>query len=200
MIKVGVTSSIGAGKTTICKQFESLGCHIINTDTVSKFLMNSNPDVKEQVIELLGEHAYVEGIANGPYIAEIVFNNQSKRKCLEEIIKPKMEAYINEIIVQELEIGTKILIIESAIFYETNTEHWVDFMIGIDAPEAIRIERVMKRNKLSFDEVQKRMFAQFTNEFKMHQCDFVIDNSGDLFDVQNHVLKLYNLLNKISNL
>lgn len=198
MLRVGVTASIGAGKTTVCKLLKELGCYYCNTDEIAKILLTTNPSIIKEVKELFGEEAYTNDDINTSYISKIVFNDKNKRNSLEKILEPKMRAYVNHM--AEVLTDKKILVVESAIFFETNTEDMVDLMIGINAPEAIRIERVQRRNGFTVDEVLARMNAQMNNENKMRRCDFIIDNSGNSDELFASVQNIYNLLNKIANL
>lgn len=198
MLRVGVTASIGAGKTTVCKILKDLGCYYTNTDEVARLILTTNPVVIKAATKLLGNEAYTEGELDRQYVSKIVFNDEIKRKALEKILEPKMRDYVNHM-ANTLK-DKKILIVESAIFFETNTEDLVDLMVGVDVPEAIRIERVQKRNNLTYDQVMERMKAQLDNAYKMKQCDFIIDNSGDVEELFPRVEKLYKLLSKIGNL
>lgn len=198
MLKIGITASIGAGKTTISKLLEIKGFAYINTDELSKSFIKNNLDIKNKIIKKFGEETYLNNDVNIPYLSNIVFSNTNNRKYLEKILEPLIREYILNF--EKEETNKKVLIIESAIFYETNTEDIVDLMIGVDAPESIRLKRVMSRNNLSLEDVEKRMNIQLTNEFKMEQCDFVIDNSGDFSDIIKNTLKIHKLINKIANL
>src|SRR6185312_11971413 len=178
--------------------FKELGCYYTNTDEIARLIMSTNPTVIKAAKELLGEEAYIDDEPNRPYISKIVFEDSNKRKSLEKILEPKMRDYVNHMDVTQHD--KKILIVESAIFFETNTDDLIDLMIGVDVTEPIRIERVQKRNNLSYDEVMMRMKAQLNNTDKMNKCDFIINNSGELDELLPQVEKLYKLLSKIANL
>jgi dephospho-CoA kinase len=125
----------------------------------------------------------VDGEIDKSELAKIIFSNKSKLKILENILRP--------LVVEDFENWCKInseneyIIFESAIIYETNSENDFDYIIAVSAPENIRINRVMKRNTLSREDVLNVMKNQYSDSFKCSSADYIIVNEGvDL--VQSH--------------
>ncbi len=194
MLKVGITGGIGSGKTTVCRIFEVLGIPVFYADDVAKSLMDDDPDLKHQIAVLLGESVYASGRLDRAAVSKAVFNNPEKLATLNALVHPAaVRAANNWLAVQK----TPYAIKETAIFYESGTHVGMDIMIGVFAPEEIRILRAMKRSKVTREEVLSRMARQMNDEEKMKRCDFVIVND-DRTALIPQVLELHQKLVNLS--
>lgn len=171
---IGLTGGIGSGKTTVSKIFETMGCTIYYSDEKAKELY-FNPSIKKLVINLLGTKAYLSpSEINKEYISKTVFSNPSLLHKLNEIIHPAVKEDFTNF---KHKFSSKSLIIkESALLFETNINKDVDYSILITAPIDIKIKRVMSRNHISKEEIEKRMNAQWTDEQKKALANAVILN------------------------
>ena len=188
---IGLTGGIGSGKTTVARLFETMGCVIYNSDDKAKDVY-FNAGVKEKVIALLGENAYLNSTTlDKKYISEKVFSNNELLQRLNAIIHPAVkddfEAFTHHY-------SNQLIIKESAILFETGIYKDLDATILITAPLNEKIERVMKRNGVSKVEVEKRMQSQWTDEEKVPLANYVISNaSGEALIPQvTHILKQIN--------
>ncbi len=172
---VGLTGGIGSGKTVVSKLFELLGCKVYNSDERAKDLY-FKPSVKLQVIQLLGQEAYIgETEINKTVISQKIFSDTTVLHQLNNIIHPAVKLDFNEF----CESHPKAIIIkETALLFETGIYKEVVKSVLVTAPVDIKIERVMKRNQLSKAEVEKRMLAQWIDEQKIPLSSFIINNSG----------------------
>lgn len=174
---VGLTGGIGSGKTIISKVFEAMGCVIYNSDEKAKEVY-FNENIREKIIELLGEKPYLSHQEiNKEYISETVFNNSILLEKLNSIIHPEVK---NDFIAfQKKQNQNSIIIKESALLFEKNIYKELSFNILIIAPKELKISRVKSRSNLSDIEIEKRMMAQWQDDKKIPLADFVIDNSGN---------------------
>jgi dephospho-CoA kinase len=172
---VALTGGIGSGKTTIAKLFETMGCVVYNSDERAKELYN-NPEVKKQVIELLGVNAYSEdNKLNKNFVSDIIFNEKDKLEKLNAIIHPALALDFENFVKQQN--SESIIIKESALIFETELYKKFTTIILVIAPLEQKIKRVMSRNLISKEEVDKRMQAQWTDEQKLPLANYVISNS-----------------------
>jgi len=172
---VALTGGIGSGKTTIAKLFETMGCVVYNSDEIAKELYN-NPEVKKQVIELLGVNAYLsDNKLNKEFISDIIFNEKDKLEKLNAIIHPALALDFENFVKQQN--SESIIIKESALIFETELYKKFTTIILVIAPLEQKIKRVMSRNLISKEEVDKRMQAQWTDEQKLPLANYVISNS-----------------------
>ena len=180
MLKVGLTGGIGSGKSTVATIFEALGIPVYYADEAAKEIMNEDEDLKSEIISLFGPESYSEGKLNRKYIASLVFNNKPKLDALNAIVHPATIRAAEKWMQNQ---SAPYLIKEAALIFESGSQDQLDYVIGVHAPQTLRLLRVMKRDGVTKEEVLKRMDNQIDEEIKMRLCNFVIEN-----DEQNAVL------------
>jgi len=186
---IGLTGGIGSGKSTIAKVFSNMGISVFDADNTAKTLMNSNPIVKEKLIAAFGAEVYTNDnqILNRAYLSKLVFSDQHKLALLNSIVHPiTIQAATDWAATQ----NTPYVIKEAALFFESGATVGVHKIIGVSAPKAVRINRVMKRDHCSKAEVEQRMTHQIEESLKMKLCDWVIVND-DLQLVLPQVVALH---------
>ena len=193
MKKIGITGGIGSGKTTVCKMFEVLGVPVYYADDRAKYLMNHNVDLKNKVKELLGKKAYHRnGKLNRAYVASIIFKNKSTLKALNALVHPAVQEDSDRWFKEQ---KSKYAIKEAALIFEVKGERYLDKVIVVAAPETLRIQRVMNRDKVTKAQVKARMKNQFTQATKLKKADLVIHNDID-DSLIKQVMKIHKKLNK----
>ncbi|MDP3916059.1 MAG: dephospho-CoA kinase [Bacteroidota bacterium] len=175
MIKVGITGGIGSGKSTACKVFSLLGIPVFEADIVAKQLMNTDPEIRSKLIDLFGTSVYLPvHTIDRKYLAGIVFNNASLLTQLSKIVHPEVhKSFENWCRNQQ----SPYILHESAILFETGFYKLMDKSIAVIANENQRIERVMKRDKITHELVKQRIKNQLNDEEKIKLADFVIGNN-----------------------
>ena len=190
MLKVGITGGIGSGKSTVSQLFQLLGVPVYNADTNAKRLMNESLLVREKLLALFGPESYTENGLNRKFIAEQVFNNAEKLAQLNAIVHPVVIQDGNEWLNNRTE---PIAMKEAAIFFETGSGEGLDYIIGVYAPQALRIQRTMNRDNVTREDVLQRMSKQIDEELKMKLCDFVLLNDESHMLIPQ-VIELHKLL------
>jgi dephospho-CoA kinase len=186
---IGLTGGIGSGKSTIAKVFANLGIPLFDADNTAKTLMNSNPIIKEKLIAAFGAEVYTNDnqILNRAYLSKLVFSDQHKLALLNSIVHPiTIQAAMDWAATQ----NTPYVIKEAALFFESGATVGVHKIIGVSAPKAVRINRVMKRDHCTKAQVEQRMTHQIEESLKMKLCDWVIVND-DLELVLPQVVALH---------
>ncbi len=174
MIKAGLTGGIGSGKTTVARVFEVLGIPVYYADDRTKLLMNTNPSLREAIIRNFGKEAYVNDELDRKYMAGIVFNNKEKLELLNSLTHPITIQDAEEWMSRQT---TPYIIKEAALLFESGAAEKLDYIVGVYAPQHIRVQRVMERDKIPVEEVMKRISRQIDEEMKMKLCNFVITNN-----------------------
>ena len=174
MLKIGLTGGIGSGKTIVARLFGILGIPVYYADDRTKQLMNSNETLKDSIIRHFGNESYNKEGLNRSYLASIVFNDKEKLALLNALTHP--------ITIHDAELWMKkqttpYAVKEAALLFESGATEKLDYVIGVYAPQHIRVKRVMLRDKLTAEEVMKRISRQLDEEMKMKLCDFVITNN-----------------------
>jgi dephospho-CoA kinase len=174
MLHIGLTGGIGSGKTTVAKVFETLGIPVYYADNRAKHLMNTNKELKSSIIKQFGNEAYREDELDRKYLASIVFNNKEKLALLNALIHPITIRDAEEWMKQQT---SAYVIKEAALLFESGAAEKLDYVIGVYAPQYIRVKRVMERDHIPVEEIMKRITRQIDEEMKMKLCDFVITNN-----------------------
>lgn len=175
MLKVGITGGIGSGKSTVAKIFASLGIPVYDADRAAKRLVLTDLDMRKKIIENFGPESYLNGQYNRTYISHIVFNNKQKLGLLNEIIHPATIRDANKWFLRQ---DAPYALKEAALIFESDSKKHLDYVIGVYAPQSLRILRTVERDGITEEQVKTRIAKQMDEEEKMRLCDFVIDNSG----------------------
>ena len=177
MLKIGITGSIGAGKSTVAGIFKVLGVPVFDADATAKSILNSDLELREQIIAAFGLETYKNGLLDRKYLATLVFNNPDQLAKLNALVHPATIKAANVWAKHWEEQGSAYIVKEAALLFEAGTNIGLDFIIGVTAPEDLRITRVMARDHVTRGEVLKRMQHQLDDTQKMERCDIVIDNN-----------------------
>ena len=173
MLKVGITGGIGAGKSVVCKIFEVLNIPVYNADEAAKMLMERDHDLVKQIKESFTDEAYSKGKLNRKFLSDLIFNDSSKREKLNSIVHPFVIQNGYEWMNQQ---KSPYAIKEAALIFESGSQESLDHIIGVFAPNSLRINRTMKRDLTTRENVIFRMQSQLDEKIKMKLCDDVIIN------------------------
>jgi dephospho-CoA kinase len=187
MLKIGLTGGIGSGKSTVAKIFQVLGIPVFDADSVSKKIMETDADLMNAIRTQFGEATYVDGHLQRKLLADIVFNDAHQLDLLNAIVHPAtIKAAEQWFAAQQ----APYVIKEAALLFEAGSTNQLDFIIGVQAPIALRIQRCIQRDGVTREEVQARMSRQIEDRIKMKLCDFVILNDEQQL-LTEQVLKLH---------
>ena len=183
---IGLTGGIGSGKSTVAKVLESMGYPVFYSDTAAKDLMNSDRRLQIDIMHHFGDSAYINGQLNRAYLAEKIFTNPEDKEVLNQLIHPRVrEAFTRFAKNSEAE----LVFNEAAILFETGAYSNFDKTILVTAPVETRIERVMKRDNASREEVQNRMANQWSDDRKIPLADYLLSN-GDTDSVLDQIERI----------
>lgn len=192
-LKVGITGGIGSGKSLVTGYIEKLGYPVIKSDDVAKELMRSDESIKKKIIKEFGSRAYGENSLNTKYLAEIVFTYPEKIQRINSIVHPPTTKKISDL-ADQLFTKHKIVFVESALIYEAKIQNQFDYVILIYSDEQTRIKRVIQREKITHEDIQKRMAFQIPDDQKRERADFVIENNSSITELQNRTNFILNIL------
>lgn len=173
MLWVGLTGGIGSGKTTVAHIFASLGIPTYNADEAAKRLMIENVAIRKAITEKFGSDSYSGEELNRSHLSKIVFADPEKLNWLNTLIHPVTIADAHGWMKQQ---NSPYLIKEAALLFESGAAKDLDYIIGVTAPESLRISRVVKRDGIDASQVKKRIALQVEESLKLKLCDFIIDN------------------------
>lgn len=194
-LRIGLTGGIGSGKSMVAKIFTLLGIPVFNADRAAKEVMETDAGLRKAIIDKFGSEAYTGCHLNRKYLANIVFNDPRQLEALNSLVHPYTIAAAEK---WAMEQNAPYTVKEAALFFEAGSAIGFDYMIGVYAPQYLRIKRVMDRDGITKEEVTARMQKQIQEEIKMRLCDFVILNDDQNLLIPQ-VLKLHEQFLKESN-
>ncbi|KAA3625143.1 MAG: dephospho-CoA kinase [Bacteroidetes bacterium] len=175
--KVGITGGIGSGKSTVSKLFEFLGIPVYYADDEAKKLMVEDQDLIQELKATFGQETYKDGMLNRAFLANLVFKNEKLLQKLNSIVHPALGKHYEKWHAQQK--NTPYTIKEAAILFEMGAADHMDKVITVFAPVEMRINRVIKRDKVTKESVLDRIARQMPDDEKVEKADFVIMNDGN---------------------
>ena len=188
---IGLTGGIGSGKTTVAKMFEQLGVPVYNSDLEAKRIMQL-PEIIILLKNNFGIEFFENGILNREKLADFVFKSPSKLDELNAIVHPFVKKDFDLWVKKNG--NEKFIIKESAILFESKINNNCDKIITVIAPLDLRMQLINERDNLSFDKIMSRINNQLSDEKKVENSDFIIENT-DIEMTKTQVLKIYGSLN-----
>jgi dephospho-CoA kinase len=175
MLSIGLTGGIGSGKTLISRVFSHLFIPIYYADDRAKELYKQKK-VIDKLVSSFGECIMVNDCLDKKKLANIVFNDISKLRLLDSIIHPLVRQDYEDWKIKQ---DAPYVIMESAIIFESNWQEMFDKVICVYTPKEIAIERVMKRDESTREQVEHRMENQMSSKAKKDKSDFVVIHDND---------------------
>ncbi len=189
-----IAGGIGTGKSTVAKIFVTLGVPIFMADTVAKEICNTNKDLKEKIIDLLGYGAYQEGLYHRKWVSQRIFGNEKLRLALNQLIHPLVHKKMQE---WKTSLTQPYALYETALLNASLQQNKViDGAIIINSPLALRMERVKKRDNRSEIEIIKIIESQPLEADLAKMGQFFINNDENQLLIE----QLIQLHNKLMNL
>lgn len=189
---IGLTGGIGSGKSTIAAFYQSLGVPVYIADDEAKKILYTPEAVKELAVAF-GDSIFVGGQPDKAKIARLVFNDSEKLETLNRIIHPKVRQHFKDWVA--LHSDKPFVIKEAAILFESGSYKECDAVILVTAPKEIRVNRVMKRDDVTKEQVLERMSAQWDDERKAALSDYIIDNI-DIEQAKIEAVKILKIIKK----
>src|SRR5688572_17993288 len=189
---IGLTGGIGSGKSAVADIFASFGVPVFNADQSAKSQYN-DPVLVGQVSEVLGTTEFLEanGELNKQKLAAIIFNDPVKRQKLNDLIHPLVKKDFDE---WKKNFDLPYCIREAAILIESGSYKDCDEIIVVTCSMENRIQRVMQRDQVTRESVEKRIKAQMPEEERLKYANYIIRNDGTLKDLYPEVLKIHEQL------
>ncbi|EES89080.1 dephospho-CoA kinase [Helicobacter canadensis] len=179
-----LTGGIGSGKSTIASFLKLYGYEVVCADSIAHTILDQST---KEVVEIFGKEILENNRINRKRLGEIVFNDKKKKEILEKILHPKIK---EEILKQAKALETKKIpyFLDIPLFYETKNYPFKEVLL-VFVPREIQIQRIQKRDHLELQAIQARISSQIPLEEKKQLASYVIDNSGDLENLQKEVEK-----------
>ena len=170
---IGLTGGIGSGKSKILSVFSTYGIPCYESDRRAKWLMQKDAKLKSKIKSFFGDQIYENDQFNQRKLAKLVFANKGKLEALNSLVHPRVKMDFKSFVSQQ---NTPYIIKEAAILFETGGEKDCDATILVTAPEKLRLQRVLNREKISSMDIKARINNQWSDSRKIPLADYVINN------------------------
>tara|TARA_X000001036_G_scaffold390418_1_gene388098 strand:+ start:8349 stop:8936 length:588 start_codon:yes stop_codon:yes gene_type:complete len=177
MITIGITGNIGSGKTTLSKLFDSKNTYLFNADKEAKKHLKKHSVLQRKIINIFGNNILNGTELDFKKLAEIAFKNQKNQKILNGIVWPEVSLLIESALRDAKKNKYKYFVVDAALLFEANFNHFFDYIILVTAEKKIRLERALKRKTMDLSQIKKRMALQISDKEKIESSDFIIYNN-----------------------
>ena len=188
---IGVTGSLGSGKTAVSKMFGRLGAYVINADNVCHSLMEPGKKIYKEIVRHFGKSILMKNQAiDRKRLAGIVFKDDSKRKLLNRLVHPEAIRHIKKILKKR----KGLVVIDAALLIESGFYKSIDKLIVVKANRDRQIRRLAGRKTMTRKEILRIFKAQSSLKKKLGFADYVIDNNGSKKQTLLQVEKIWKQL------
>jgi dephospho-CoA kinase len=191
MLLVGLTGGIGSGKSTVARMLAARGAVVLDADAFARDAVAAGTPGFRAVVERFGANVVgPQGELDRAALASIVFADDEARRDLEAIVHPEVRRRLLRAIEAHAD-ADDILVIDSPLLVEAGQGGSVQLLVVVTAPEEAQLDRLATGRGMSERDVRARMAAQMPLEEKAAKADVVLDNGGDLLDLERQVERLW---------
>ncbi|HSE98149.1 MAG TPA: dephospho-CoA kinase [Blastocatellia bacterium] len=200
MLKVGLTGSIAVGKSFVVSVFAELGCVTFDADRIAHRVMEKGQAAYEDIVREFGRDVLAEdGTIDRAKLGAIVFADSARRARLNEIVHPRVIEEQNHLIAEvEAKDPSAIVIIDAALMIESGSYNRFDKLVVVYCEREKQIERLMRRNRLTREDAERRIAAQMSSDEKRRYADYEIDTSGAFDRTREQVREVFSELVRIN--
>lgn len=188
---IGLTGGIGSGKSEVSRRFESLGILVIDADQIAREVVQpGQPALADIVAHFGSDFVLPSGQLDRAKLRARIFSDPDAKAWLEQLLHPQ----INMLIRTRLQMaGSRYAILSSPLLLETKQHELVDRVLVVDTSELLQLERASQRDKYSEDQVRRIMATQLSRTDRCSRANDIIQNHGDLSELDTQVNKLHQL-------
>lgn len=179
MVKVGLTGGIGSGKSEVARRLAAHGAVVVDADALAREAVEPGSEGLAAVVEALGKGVLApDGSLDRPAVGRIVFADDDKRARLEAIVHPYVGRRSAELMAAAPE--DAVVVYDVPLLVEKHLESGYDLVVVVEAPEEVRVRRLVESRGMSAEDARARIAAQATPAQRAAVADVVLDNDGDL--------------------
>lgn len=187
---IGLAGGIGSGKSTIAKCFNQLGIESVDADDVARQAVAPGSQCLQQICLRYGEQILLaDGSLNRSKLRQIIFDHSAERHWLESITHPAIKTMLKE---QLQQAKSHYVLMVHPLLFEKDQDQDCQLTIAINVPSELQQQRVMARDNIGLEDAEKIIATQLSNEERLSRADLVLENTGNIIDLNGKVLRLHN--------
>ena len=190
---IGLTGGVGSGKSYVAHRLsEMYDAKLLIADELGHVVMSKGTACYNRIVELFGtEILEKDGEIDRKKMAEVIFGDVSRRKLLNDIVHPEVIEYIKHFI-DERKAKDGIIILETAIMYESGCDRFCDEVWYVYVPAKVRIKRLSDNRGYTEEKSESIIANQKADDFFLSKADKIIRNDGSFEDLENELHNIYN--------
>lgn len=179
-MRIGITGGIGAGKSFVANLLRThFGIPVYDCDSEAKRLMTTSSEMRQKLTALVGPQAYDDqGGLNRQVMAQFLFASEDYAQRINAIVHPVVRRDFEAWAERQVQAGQRVMGVESAVLFEAGMEDAVDWVLYVDAPMELRVQRAMLRDGATRDQVLSRVARQRTSADALRGEDAIVVNDG----------------------
>ena len=191
MVSLGITGSIGAGKSTAAAWFARRGAVVADADRIAKDILLERADIQHRLRTHFGQSILDErGQLDFAALARVAFADTDSQLVLNGLVHPPVLERLQEQLELAAARGERLFIVDAPLIFETGLDDSLDAVIVVVAPWETRFARVNQRSGMSRLDFQQRDALQLSQEEKKARADYVVENSGDMAQLELDLSKV----------
>ena len=187
MLVIGLTGGIGSGKSTVADLFRQLGVPVIDTDIISRQLVEPGKPALEEIKNNFGDVFHKNGELDRAKLRQVIFNNPEKRQQLENILHPRV---LDQVKVQLADLQSDYVIIVIPLLAEKGEWTFIDRVLVVDCTEEKQLQRSMNRDSQSEQQIKSIIKSQASRQQRLAIADDIISNESELDNLRLDVQQL----------
>lgn len=190
MLKVGLTGSIGCGKSSLSNILKKYDIPIIDADIKGREIYE-NKELLRDIEKNFGSSVInKDGTLNRKNLGKIVFNDDYKLEKLNSLTHPVIQNMIKDDLNKYEKFGKKIAVVDAALLIEAGFMNMLDTLVVVTCSEEVQLQRVVLRDNCSEEDAMGRIKSQIPQDEKVKYAEFVVDNSGTIEHLEKEAEKL----------
>lgn len=199
MLLVGLTGNIASGKSEVARLLGEHGTTLIDADLLARAAVKPGTNALEKIAESWGKEVLAsDGSLDRGALRRIAFSDQTQLEKLNAIVHPEVTRLRDLAIEKAKSRGDNIVVCVIPLLFERNLANDFDYIVLVDAPRALRLERLAETRGLEETDAMNMIASQMPAELKAARADYCIENVGSLEDLEKKVDKLWASLRKKS--
>ncbi|MHB1073683.1 MAG: dephospho-CoA kinase [Gemmatimonadaceae bacterium] len=195
MLLVGLTGNIASGKSTVARLFAEYGATVIDADVLARDAVEPGTRALQKIRERWGYDILApDGSLDRTALRHEVFADPEELEALNAIVHPEVERMRREAIEAARLRGDRIVVCDIPLLFEKGLAEHFDRLVLVDAPRAMRLERLQRERNLPTAEAMAMIAAQMPAELKRARADIVIDNDGTLEALAARAAEAWNVI------
>lgn len=188
-MNIGLTGGIASGKSTVSRLLVERGALLVDADRIAREIVLPGSPALDQIADRFGADMLLpDGSLDRKRLGNVIFSDAAARKALEEITHPAIrQEMMTQMRRLEEEHPQSLVVVDVPLLYESGLTDRFEEIVVVYVPQAIQLERLMRRDGLSEAEASERLLSQWDIEMKRERADYVIDNSNGIEETRQQV-------------